>query len=93
MPYIRTIMIASDKLRCEQLHAAMLSEDPVEWIKVIKTDYVRRNDKKARRLPTEDETQIALQAKARLYTMLSSALGIDQGHIEDFIVKHIASTF
>lgn len=37
MPYIRTIQVAADKVRSEFYQEALHSDDPVEWVKVIKT--------------------------------------------------------
>ncbi len=91
MPYIRTIMMGSDKIRLALLIEAMQSDDPVEWVKVIKTDYVRRNDKSAKRLPSKEESQTAKTAKDKLYHELSSALEIPPEELEEFIVQHISA--
>lgn len=93
MPYIRTIMVANDKLRLELYQGALASNDPVEWIKVIKTNYIRQNDKTARRYPDEAEMESAGRARELLYGQLSEALGIPVRDLDGFIEKHIKDTF
>ena len=92
MPYITTLIIANDKVRLEVFQDSLQSKDPVEWVKLIKTDYIRRNDKSARKLPSPAEREIAAQAKQLLYADLGVALNIPQNEVEAFIVKHIEET-
>lgn len=93
MPYIPTIMITNDKYRLAVFQEMMQGTDPIGWIKVIKTDYIRRNDKKAKKHPTEIEGELASQAKAILYSQLAEALNIEQCELERFIVQHISESW
>lgn len=93
MPYIPTIMIANDKCRLAAFQEMIQGADPVGWVKVIKTDYIRRNDKKAKKHPTEIEEELANQAKTILYSYLAEALNIEQCELENFIVQHISESW
>lgn len=90
MPYITTLMISNDKTRLELFKAALKSENPVELVKLIKTDYIRQNDKNSKKQPSDEERKIALTAKKLLYSELSSALCININEVESFINKHIS---
>ncbi|MCD7738313.1 MAG: hypothetical protein LUH58_04645 [Lachnospiraceae bacterium] len=68
----------------------MNSEDPVEWIKVVKDEYLRSNDKTARRLPTQEEKEIANKTKHKLYLELARALNILEEEVEAFIHKKVS---
>ncbi len=46
MPYITTLMIANDKYRLEAFSILLQSSNPIDLVKLIKTDYIRGNDKK-----------------------------------------------
>lgn len=92
MPYIRTIQAANDKARPELYRIALDSEDPVEWIKVIKSDYIRRNDRTARRFPSPEEGRIAGEAREKLNGMLSGALEIPKDGMDRFIEDYIRQT-
>ena len=46
MPYIPAFVISNERNRLSALRAAQKSDDPVEWIKVVKTIYICRNDPK-----------------------------------------------
>ena len=49
MPYIPAFVISNERNRLSALRAAQKSDDPVEWIKVVKTIYICRNDPKTGR--------------------------------------------
>ena len=93
LPYITTIQIANKKYRLEVLESSLNSNDPVDLVKLIKTDYARSNDKSARKLPTEKEREIAARAKQLLHTQLANALNIPVDEIEAYIKKHLAETW
>jgi len=92
MPYIRTIQVAADKVRSEFYQEALHSDDPVERVKVIKTHYIRRNDKSARRYPSPEEDAMAGEARGKLYGMLSEALQVPEYEMDSFIEDHIRQT-
>ena len=55
MPYIPAFVISNERNRLSALRAAQKSDDPVEWIKVVKTIYICRNDPKTGRRPSDAE--------------------------------------
>lgn len=65
-------------LRAKYLEA-MQKNDPIEWVRVIKTAYARKNEfpDRIQRL-SEGERNLVARAKSFLYTELSIALGIPE---------------
>lgn len=59
IPYIRTLQIVDNAYRLQVFQTALASDDPVEWIKIIKTDYIRRQDTAAKKRPSPEEIRIA----------------------------------
>ena len=92
MPYIRTLMIADSRYRLHLFQKALASEDPVEWIRLIKTDYIRQNEKNIKQRPTPKEIEIAAAAKRKLHDLLSPALALEQSSIDAFIGEYLAKT-
>lgn len=86
--YIRTIQAPNDKILNEFYMQAMDKYDALEWIKVIKTVYIR---KKERRMT---DTQIAYDAAAKkyLHEELSVVLGIPYGDVEEYIKQYVANS-
>lgn len=95
IPYINTnsLMIANDRIRLEMYYSVLNSEDPVEWVRLVKTDYIRRNDKNIRKHPSKEEVKIALSAKSELYKKLAMALEIQTDRVEAYIVKSISESW
>lgn len=92
IPYIRTLQIVDNAYRLQVFQTALASDDPIEWIKIIKTDYIRRQDTAAKKRPSPEEIRIARQAKEKLHHMLSASLGVEPACMEAFIARHIAET-
>lgn len=86
MPYIRTIKAPNIKIQNEIYTEALASRDCIEWIKIIKTIYIRREEKRL----SEEEIQFESSAKKLLYESLSDALSIPVSKMEDFIKQYIA---
>lgn len=90
LPYIRTFQAPNDKILEEFFAEALQQEDPVEWIRVIKTCYVRQEDHSdKRKLLTERERYQGKRAKELLYEMLSKALDQPAEKMEEYIQKHL----
>ncbi len=93
IPYIRAIQAPSDKILEEHLEQAIAKQDCLEWIKIIKTLYIRGNDTSKRYKPlSANIAEIGLTAKKLLHTELASALDIAYAEVEDFISNHLAAT-
>lgn len=93
LPYIRTILVANDRYRLEVYEKAVASDDPIEWIKVVKTNYVRLHDEEARRYPSGRERNLAAKAEEQFYRLLSEALGVETDQMEEFIGQYLANVW
>lgn len=91
IPFVPTIMESNSKLLREKYSAAMNSHLPIEWVRVIKTVYLRMNEARSsnRRL-SDTERNVYESAKRFLYTELSLALGIPETLMEDHICQAVA---
>ncbi len=90
IPFVRTIDEDNAKLLRAKYIELMKLHDPVEWVRVIKTVYVRadqQNDR-GRRL-SDTERSFAENAKRHLHTELSLALDIPFEKMEDYIAEHV----
>ncbi|MDR0827017.1 MAG: hypothetical protein LBN33_03940 [Desulfovibrio sp.] len=88
MPYIPTIAENNKKLRLELYRLSSESDDPLEWIKVIKSCYVQMHFVDKTNI-SEEELQYGDNAKKRLEAELSQAVGITEKDIEDYINTYI----
>jgi CarD family transcriptional regulator len=79
--FIRTIQAPNDKIRNEFYQEAMMKYDEIEWIKVIKTVYLRQKEKRV----AATEQAYADKARAFLYGEISLLLEIPIGKVEDYI--------
>lgn len=84
--YIRTIRAPSDKIRKEFYDEAMAKYDEIEWIKVIKTIYLRQKEK--RLMPYE--ITYSGKAKDYLHGEISVLLEMPLNKVEDYITAAVA---
>lgn len=84
------LWIINDKLREKQYKEAMQSCDYREWIRIIKTLYLRKCERTAagKRITTTDEKYLKL-AENNLYGELALALDKDKSEMESFIIEYI----
>lgn len=93
LPYIRTFQAPNDKILEEFFEEAVRQQDPVDWIRVIKTCYIRKNDNsRKKKLLTERELQLEQKAKSLFHTALSEALSISLDEVENYIQTRLAET-
>ncbi len=92
IPFINTnaLKFQNEKIKVEMYRSIAEKEDYVEWVMVIKDEYLRTHDETARRFPTDEEKQIAMEIKQRLYRVLAQALEIDEEYVESYIEKKIS---
>ena len=83
--YIRTIQAPNDKLRRELYEEAMAQYDEIEWIRVIKTVYLRGQEKPL----TPEESAYGEQAKRFFHGELSAALDISMDQVEGYIAAAV----
>lgn len=90
IPYVTVIEESNSKLLREKYTEAMRRYQPLEWVRVIKTVYLRMNEPRtnARRI-SETERSFAETAKKYLYTELSLALNLPAQQMEQYITEHV----
>jgi CarD family transcriptional regulator len=90
MPNIDVLWVSSDKLREEYYKKAIRSNCCEEWIKIIKTSYQRKEERKAegKSVSATDDKYFKL-AEMYLYDELSIALGIPAEQIKDYLFDKV----
>lgn len=90
IPKIEQLWVTNDKLREEQYKEAVKGCDCRQWIRIIKTLYLRKQERLAqgKKVTTIDEHYLKL-AENQLYGELSVALGKKKGEMADFIAQRI----
>lgn len=81
MPYIRTIQAATSKGRKELYQMAMDEYDDVEWVKVIKSAYLRVQENRYE----EYELEYAKKAKDFLYQEIALRLDVPFEKVEEYL--------
>lgn len=87
MPFITTIKAPHRKARIEYYQISAESDDPVEWIKVVKSCYVGMHY--GGMSVCDEELRYADLARTRLEGTLAHALEIGQDEVEAYINRHI----
>ena len=90
IPEIEELWIANEKLREAQYKECMKSCDCKEWIKIIKTLYLRKRARSAqgKRITSTDEKYLRM-AEDYLYTELEIPLGIPKARMEGYIGERV----
>lgn len=90
IPEIEQIWVGNDKLREETYKKAMKSGECREWIRIIKTLYLRKQQRirQGKKTTAMDERYLKL-AEDRLYSELSISLGLPKGEMADYIAGQI----
>lgn len=90
IPEIETIVEMNDKLREERFKECMKKYDCTSWIRVIKTLYLRRQERIERgQKVTATDARYLKSAEDNLYGEFSMALGIARDEVEAYIEKCI----
>ena len=92
-PEIGQLWVGNDKLREESYRNAMKSGDCREWIRIIKTLYLRKQQRiqQGKKTTAMDEKYLRL-AEERLYSELSIPLGIPKEDMADYITEQIRAS-
>lgn len=87
---IDTLQIRDEKLREEKYKEAMRTCSCVEWVRMIKTLYLRGKSRQAegKKITSSDARYLHL-AEENLYGELSIALKIPKDKVEDFITQRV----
>lgn len=89
---IDAIRVKDEKQREEQYKQLMGQGEPQDWIRIIKTLYLRRLERSSqgKKITTTDEKYLRM-AENNLYSELGFALGMDKGEMEDYITQKVTS--
>lgn len=92
IPGIEELWVGNDKLREEKYKETMRSCECKDWIKIIKTLYLRKQERIAQGKKTTamDERYLRL-AEENLYSELSLALGVPKDEMEEYITKRMVA--
>lgn len=86
IPSIELLWIENDKIREQKYKETINKYDCREWVRVIKTLYVRRQERISEKKPITNTDEKYLQAaEDYLYGELSIPLGIPKENMEEFI--------
>lgn len=90
MPEIEEIWTENEKAREELYKEAIRTCDCGEWVRVIKTLYLRKQQRaaKGKKLTATDERYYR-EAEKNLYAELAMALSMPEGEVEAYIKKKI----
>ena len=84
--FLRTITASGERERRAAYEAAMAEYDEIEWIKVIKTSYLRRQERGYQPY----EAEYGDKARAYLHGEISAALGIPPEEVEKYIADAVS---
>lgn len=90
IPAIEVLWIGNEKMREESYKTAMLTCEPAEWVKIIKTLYLRGKDRmrQGKKITATDERYLKL-AEESLYSELAFALKREKDEMVDYITRRI----
>lgn len=90
IPSIDTLWVENEKQREEIYKESMKKNECCEWIKVIKTLYLRKKERMAQgKNVTGTDGKYLTIAEENLYGELAIALGIPKDEVEDYIAKRV----
>lgn len=93
IPDIEEIWISNDKLREAQYKETMSSCECEDWIRIIKTLYLRNQERIAQgKKSTSMDDKYLTMAEENLYSELSISLSIDRDMIVDYIKNKVMNT-
>ena len=90
IPEIPLINISNDKLLEQEYRGCIRTNDCAEWIRVIKTIYLRKQKRlEAGRKVTAVDAKYYRLAEDNLYGELAVSLQMQRGEVEDYITKEM----
>lgn len=90
IPEIPLISISNDKLLEQEYRGCMKTNDCAEWIRIIKTIYLRKQKRiEAGRKVTAVDAKYFRLAEDNLYGELAISLQMPRGEVEDYITREI----
>lgn len=90
IPQIQEIWVENDKLREEKYKECMRTCQCSEWVRIIRTLYIRMQERIAqgKKVTATDERYFKM-AEDNLYSELSIALNVPKEKMEQYITQHI----
>jgi RNA polymerase-interacting CarD/CdnL/TRCF family regulator len=89
IPFITTFTAPSTKDLLDSYRKALNKKDPVQWVKVVKSCYLRKDDTPSAQTFGTLQKQYGLKAKKILHGELASALDIKEDEVEPFIKNYL----
>ncbi len=91
IPKIKELWITNEKLREEKYKECMRSCDSRDWIRIIKTLYLRKQTRSAqgKKITATDEKYLRM-AEDYLYSELEIPLGIPKNQMEAYIAEKLS---
>lgn len=92
IPDIEELWVSNDKLREEKYKETMRSCECRNWIKIIKTLYLRKQERIAQgKKTTAMDDRYLRMAEDNLYSELAFALGIPRDEMNQYILKRMVT--
>lgn len=90
MPEVEELYFSNDKVREEKYKQCIRGCECIEWTKVIKTLYVRREEKvsQGKKFAATDERYLKM-AEENLYSELSVAMGMNRKEVQNYIEEKL----
>ena len=89
MPYLPAYTVKQDKIRMDLYRQALEGNDPLAWVKTVKTHHIRQTDRILRQRPSGEETKLAEEVRAKLHREIGAAFGLPPDQVETFIETKI----
>ena len=90
IPAIPLIVLANDKQLEQEYRSCMRSNCCEEWMKIIKTAYLRRQKRlEEGRKATETDSRYFRLAEEELYGELAISLNLERNQVEDYILQEM----
>lgn len=91
LPYLRTFQAPNDRTLEELFAEALAGDDPLEWVRVAKTCYLRRTDPSRKGKPlTPKLEQYATTAAEKLKAAFAATLQLETDKVKAFVQQHLA---
>ncbi len=91
LPYLTTFAAPNARLRLPLLRQAAAQDDPVQWVRVIKTCYVCSDERLGGRgFLSDEERACQREAQQKLFALLAQALQLPESDVDSYIRQHLS---
>ncbi|MCC8058989.1 hypothetical protein [Cloacibacillus sp.] len=88
IPYVTAFSALSGKARIDLYKKAVGKKEPLQWLKVVKSCWLRREERSGG-VENALEGEYGNRAKRLLHAELAAALGIGEEEVEPFIERYL----